>query len=400
MIKTMKAIRKILASVKNADNQYNLINNHDKILVGVSGGKDSVVLFYALHLYKKFSGMDFIIKPVILDLGFPNFNVEPLKEFINKLGYELIVNDSTFVYQALLNNQKDNKHLPCSICSRMKKAAMNSVAKEEGFNKVAFAHHVDDSIETAFMNMFYSSRIFSFVPKMDLERSEITFIRPLIFAKEKDISRTVIEEELITLKSNCPSDGFTSRQFIKDLLNDLYTNKKEIETNLESLIHEDIYLNDKDFKINNDGLTLKIVNNKMRALDMMNIRNKVFVIEQNIPYEDEFDGSDEYTTSFIVCLNNVSIGTFRINELQKGEIKISRFCILKEYRNKGYMTEALHFIEKYLVKKINPLIITISSQINALPFYLKAGYIKTGDEFIEAGIKHQKIYKRLDKIIF
>ena len=277
---------------------------------------------------------------------------------------------------------------------------MNSVAKELGFNKVAFAHHVDDAIETSFMNMFYSSRFFSCVPKMVLERNDITVIRPLIFAEEKEISRCVAEEELITLKSNCPSDGATSRQFIKDLLNDLYRHKQEINTNLQSLIHEDAYINEKDFKINNNGLTLQIVDNKKRSLEMMKIRNKVFIKEQNIPFELEFDGSDDFTTAFLVCLNNSPIGTFRLQEIQKGEIKISRFCILKEHRNKGYMKEALHTIEKMLIRQINPLLITLNAQINSLDFYTKQGYIKTGPEFIEDGIKHQKIFKKIDKIIF
>ena len=144
----MKAIRTVLACIRKADQMYNLINHGDKIMIGLSGGKDSVALTYALSLYQKFSHTDFVIQPVMLDLGFPGFNPYEMNKFCESLGLKLMVVDNTEVYRILQIQQKDKEHLPCSICSRMKKASMNKIAKELGFNKVSFAHHADDAIET------------------------------------------------------------------------------------------------------------------------------------------------------------------------------------------------------------------------------------------------------------
>ncbi|MCQ2753081.1 MAG: tRNA 2-thiocytidine(32) synthetase TtcA [Bacilli bacterium] len=214
----MKAIRIILAGVRNADKTYHLFKKGDKIVVGISGGKDSLVLFYALTLYQKFAHTDFKIYPVMLDLGFPNFNPTKLKTWFKKLGYPLIINDASNVYPILKANQKQKKHLPCSICSRMKKAIINAVAKDLKCNKVAFAHHMDDAVETLFMNIFYAGKIATFEPKMHLSNANINFIRPLIFSREIDIARCAKEEKLPVLKSNCPADKQTNRYEIKKWL--------------------------------------------------------------------------------------------------------------------------------------------------------------------------------------
>lgn len=228
----MKAIRIILAGLRNADKAYKLINKGDKIVVGISGGKDSLVLFYALTLYARFQHTDFTLYPVMIDLGFPNFKPDKVKKWVKKLGYDLIINDSKNVYPILKANQKNKKHLPCSICSRMKKAIMNAVAHEVKANKVAFAHHMDDAAETLFMNIFYAGKIATFEPKMHLSRENVDFIRPLIFSKEKDIARCAREEKMPVLKSNCPADKQTSRKEIKDWLASVTKDNKLVSKNI------------------------------------------------------------------------------------------------------------------------------------------------------------------------
>ena len=218
----MKAIRTILACIRKADQTFNLIEDDDKIIIGLSGGKDSVLLTYCLHLYTMFSHKHFTIQPVMLDLGFPGFDPSAMEKFCESIGLKLIVKDSKEVYKILVANQKEDKHLPCSICSRMKKAAINKVANELGYNKVAFAHHADDAIETYVMNAIYGARIATFAPKMHLDNANIIFIRPLIFVRETDIIRTIKEEKLIISSSHCPADKTTRREDIKEILNDVY----------------------------------------------------------------------------------------------------------------------------------------------------------------------------------
>ena len=125
----MSEIKKILACIRTADKRFNLINKKDRIAIGISGGKDSMLLFYALHLYSKFSFVDFKIVPIIIDLGFDNFNPKPIQDFIESFGYKLEVYEAKDVYKILLLNQKDKSHLPCSICSKMKKAIIDKAAK-------------------------------------------------------------------------------------------------------------------------------------------------------------------------------------------------------------------------------------------------------------------------------
>ena len=137
----MDAIRIVLASMKKADRTYNLINNGDKIALGISGGKDSMALLYALTLYRRFSHIDFEIVPINIDLGFPGYENQEMKAYCQSLGLDLIIADGKSVYEILKEQKRiqNKKILPCSICSRMKKAIINKKAKELNCNKVSFA---------------------------------------------------------------------------------------------------------------------------------------------------------------------------------------------------------------------------------------------------------------------
>jgi tRNA 2-thiocytidine biosynthesis protein TtcA len=180
----MRYIRRVLAALRQADEKYGLIDEGDKILVGLSGGKDSLCLLKALSIYDKFAKKHFKVQPVTLNLGFDNFHPESLIAYCKSIGYEFIVEDSSFVYGVLKAHQKDGKHIPCSICSRMKKAAMNSVAHRLGYNKVAFAHHRDDALETLFMNMIHGGRVATFEPKMYLEKSKSNLFGRLFWQRK------------------------------------------------------------------------------------------------------------------------------------------------------------------------------------------------------------------------
>ena len=395
----MKAIRTVLACIRKADQQYNLINHGDKILIGLSGGKDSVVLTYALSLYQKFSHTDFKIQPVMLDLGFPNFNPYEMNKFCESLGLKLMVIDNTEVYKILQIQQKDHEHLPCSICSRMKKASMNKVAKEIGFNKVSFAHHADDAIETYMMNSLFGGRIASFSPKMHLERADITFIRPLINVRESDIIRLVKEENLPVMASGCPANQHTRREDMKNLLKEIYHSYPEAKENLLTMLSnyekEDVWGKEIYHQINQDGLTLKPAITPMDMMHVLDIRNKVFVIGQNCPYDVEVVPEEEKEAKhFLIYNKETPIGTIRYRQTGDREFKLERFAILEEYRDKGYGKEAFLYLVNKLEEDYNPCTIWFNAQYQLLDYYKKLGFTEMGDTFIEANIKHIKMIKK------
>lgn len=345
----MKAIRTILACIRKADQKYNLINHGDKIVIGLSGGKDSIALLYTLSLYLKFSHTNFTIQPVTLDLGFSGFNPEPLKDFCNSLGLKLIVNDSKEVYKILTLNQGDNNHLPCSICSKMKKAAINKVANNIGYNKVAFAHHADDAIETLFMNEIYGARIATFSPKMYLEKANIDFIRPFILVRESEIERLIKEEKLPVIGSSCPADKHTSREEIKDLLNGIYKkypeSKENFLTMLDNYVHQDIWDKEIYLQVNQSGLSLKPVVNE---IDMAFFHH---YIKPNLK-------SDLSRHKFLIYQKQKAIGAISYSQVDK------LFIIYNPVVTTEFKKEIILYIAQTINEKHNPCKVIVKTTIN------------------------------------
>ena len=394
----MKAIRTVLACIRKADQTYNLINHGDKILIGLSGGKDSVALTYALSLYQKFSHTDFIIQPVILDLGFPNFDPTSMRDFCESLGLKLMVVDNTEVYKILTIQQKDHEHLPCSICSRMKKASMNKIANEIGFNKVSFAHHADDAIETYMMNSLFGGRVASFSPKMHLERADITFIRPLINVRESDIIKLVKEENLPVLASGCPANMHTRREDMKNLLKGIYKKwpiaKDNLLTMLSNYEKEDVWGKEIYYQVNQDGLTLKPVVTPMDMMHVLDIRNRVFVIGQSCPYDIEVVLAEEKEAKhFLIMFKDEPVGTIRYRQIKERVFKLERFAVLEEYRGHGYGKDAFLYLVNKIEEDYNPCTIYFNAQYQLLDYYRKLGFKEEGDVFYEANIKHIKMVK-------
>lgn len=224
-------MRKILGCIRKADNDFNLITDNDRIAVGVSGGKDSMILLRALSLYRLFSHKTFTVVGIHIKLGFPNMDFSEVIDFCKKNDIEFHMYDSQ-VYEILKLNANDDGSLKCSLCSKFKKAAVIEEAKKLNCNKVAFGHHSDDAVETLLMNAIYGGRLATFKPIMYLSRTDITFIRPLIYAYETDIRKAMNKEAIPFVKSTCPNDGYTQRQEMKDMLNYIYKKFPNSQSNL------------------------------------------------------------------------------------------------------------------------------------------------------------------------
>ena len=362
----MKSIKTILGNIRHADQKYSLFNENDRIMVGVSGGKDSMALVYALSFYQKFEHVKFSIVPTILNLGFDGFDAEPIKKYLKTLGLELSVVDASDVYPILKANQKDAKHLPCSICSRMKKAAINKAAKELGCNKVAFAHHADDAIETLFMNGIYGGRVATFQPKMYLERAGIQFIRPFIHTREDEIRRLVKEENIPVFGSHCPNDGFTQRTEMKEYLEELYEKypsaKENFLTMLSNYKQEVLFNDDIYYKLERKDLSLKPVISASDSLIENEIRNKKNRLN--------FDSSLE---RFIIYKVDKPIGVLALRR-NENDIYLTDLFFLRD--SKVYTELILRFVEIKISRKLKEFTLYILEKINK-DILISLGYEKT-----------------------
>ena len=281
----------------------------------------------------------------------------------------------------------------------MKKASMNKIAKELGFNKVSFAHHADDAIETYMMNTLFGGRVASFAPKMHLERADITFIRPLIHVRESDIIKLVKEENLPVLASTCPANMHTRREDMKSLLKDIYKKwpvaKDNLLTMLSNYEKEDIWGKEIFYQVNQDGLTLKPVTTPMDMMNVLNIRNIVFVGEQNCPYDIEVVPEEEKEAKhFLIYYKDTPVGTVRYREMGDRTFKLERFAVLKEYRGKGYGKDAFLFLVSKIEENYNPCTIYFNAQYQLFDYYKAMGFTPEGETFYEANIKHIKMVKK------
>ncbi len=223
-------MKQILGGMRKAIEEYEMIKDGDRIAVGVSGGKDSMLLLYALKLYQKFSPVKYELAGITVSLGFESFDLSPIVSFCQKIDVPFYIVD-TDIEEIVFNVRKEKN--PCSLCSKMRNGALHNKIKDIGFNKVALGHHADDVIETMFLSMLYSGKLATFKPVTYLSNKDIFNIRPLIYLKEAQVIGAVKDNQIPVVESPCPMDKTSKREEVKKLLKNIY---KDIPEGRERLL--------------------------------------------------------------------------------------------------------------------------------------------------------------------
>lgn len=232
-------MQKILGYLRKAIQQYNMLSDGDRITVGVSGGKDSLVLLLGLVKLREFIGINYDITALSVD---PMFSGKPtdfsqVTSFSQSLGIEHHI-IPTHIGEIVFDVRHEKS--PCSLCARMRRGALNNFAAESGSNKLALGHNLDDAAETFMMNLFTEGRIGCFSPVTLLDDKNLTIIRPLILAPEKDIRRAAKKLSLPVVKSGCPADGHTNREQTKKLISSLERENHGIKMRIFGAIQRDL----------------------------------------------------------------------------------------------------------------------------------------------------------------
>ena len=212
-------LQQVLSYVRRAADDYHMIQEGDRIAVGISGGKDSLTLLYALHGLARFYPQHFELHAVTVDLGFQNLDLSRIESICRdelQIPYTIVKTD---IADVIFEQRKESN--PCSLCAKMRKGALNDAIKREGCNKVAYAHHKDDVVETMLMSLIFEGRFHTFSPATYLDRTGITVIRPLLYMNEADVIGFVNKNQIPVVKSPCPADGHTKREYVKQLLRQL-----------------------------------------------------------------------------------------------------------------------------------------------------------------------------------
>jgi tRNA 2-thiocytidine biosynthesis protein TtcA len=210
--------RLLLTPIKKAAQRYDMLKQGDRIAVGMSGGKDSTLLFYMLTMLQRQLPIEFELVPICITLGFKDMDITPLAAFVESLGNRLHVKD-TLIGNIIFDIRKEKN--PCSLCSKMRNGALHNVSKSLGCNKVALGHHLDDAIETFLMNLVFTGRLSTLRPKAYLDRKDITVIRPMILLEERTIANAVNAYDIPTIESKCPANKKTKREDMKELVKGL-----------------------------------------------------------------------------------------------------------------------------------------------------------------------------------
>lgn len=211
-------LQQVYSFVRRAIDDYHMIEDGDKIAIGISGGKDSLTLLYALQGLRRFYPKKFDIHAITVDLGFKNLDLAKIEALCKELDVEYTI-VKTDIAKIIFEDRKESS--PCSLCAKMRKGALNDAMKAAGCNKIAYGHHKDDIVETMLMSLIFEGRWHTFSPVTYLDRMDLTVIRPLMYMNEADVIGFTNKNNVPVLKSACPVDGFTKREYVKQLLKTL-----------------------------------------------------------------------------------------------------------------------------------------------------------------------------------
>jgi len=226
-------MQRMLSYIRKAIDDYSMIEDGDKIAVGLSGGKDSITLLMVLKALQRFYDKKFDLIAISVNPGFDFFNSEFLQATCKRIGVQY-VEEKTHIKEIVFDIRKEKN--PCSLCANLRRGILNSVAIREGCNKIALGHNEDDVLETFFLNLLYGGSIGTFAPKSYMDRSGITLIRPLIYAPEKSIKTFVKKNNIEIMPKCCPMDGVSKREDMKNLIHELQKDIPMVKTNIYGAI--------------------------------------------------------------------------------------------------------------------------------------------------------------------
>ena len=230
-------MQRILSHMRKAIEEYNMIEENDKIAICLSGGKDSITMLYAFKALQRFYPKNFEIIAISIDPGFEFFNTDLLKKICDNVNVPLFIENSN-AKEIVFDIRKEKN--PCSLCANLRRGIINSIAIEHGCNKIALGHNEDDVLETFLLNLFYTGSIGTFSPVSYMDRTKITLIRPLIYTSEKETRRFVRKNNIEIMPKVCPMDGTSKREDMKKLIIDLSKNIPMIRANLFGAIQRNI----------------------------------------------------------------------------------------------------------------------------------------------------------------
>ncbi|MFR6022439.1 MAG: ATP-binding protein [Clostridia bacterium] len=237
-------MQRILSYMRKAIEEYNMIEENDKIAICLSGGKDSITLLHAFKALQRFYPKKFELIAISINPGFEFFDTTLLQNLCDNLEIPLFI-EKTHAKEIVFDIRKEKN--PCSLCANLRRGAINSVAVREGCNKIALGHNQDDVLETFLLNLFYTGSIGTFSPVSHMDRTGITLIRPLVYTPKKETKRFVKKNNLTVMPKVCPMDGTSKREDMRLMIFSLQKNIPMIRANLFGAIQRNL----PDWKVKN-----------------------------------------------------------------------------------------------------------------------------------------------------
>ncbi len=226
-------MQRMLSYMRKAIENYNMIEDGDKIAVGLSGGKDSITLLMGLKALQRFYPKKFEIIAISVNPGFDFFDSAFLKNTCDKIGVKY-VEEKSHIKEIVFDIRKEKN--PCSLCANLRRGILNSSAIAYNCNKIALGHNEDDVLETFFLNLLYAGNLSTFAPTSYMDRSKITLIRPMIYIPEKEVRKFIKRQALEVMPKVCPMDGVSKREAIKDLIVKLVKDIPTVRANVMGAI--------------------------------------------------------------------------------------------------------------------------------------------------------------------